>query len=286
MSTILTATTAGASVGPFNIYHTTEVVGNLLASGITRTQLVSGYTVASFGTYIIRSTGTCTNAYTVTGCDVATPTPTATGTPTPTPTGVTPTPTPTPTTPPGPTPTPTVTATPTATPTPTSARIQVTLRYRTTGAPNADACLIASPTITCWIDGSQLQTANGAYTDPYVNNGVPGGYTLSDGTTYREVNAGGTLGTNNTCVAVTPTPTATVPIQKMQIRECGQFTTYYVNFPQTSNFFNGAALHLSGGSGFLDNKCWEIVDNNYTGGIVDYNATYVSFSTDCNSCTP
>tara|TARA_B110000285_G_scaffold235346_1_gene316497 strand:+ start:1630 stop:2505 length:876 start_codon:yes stop_codon:yes gene_type:complete len=128
MSTvILTATTAGASVGPFNIYHTSEVVGNLLASGITRTQLVSGYTVAAFDTYIIRSTGTCTNAYTVTGCFVATPTPTATGTPTPTPTtpiGPTPTPTaatptptpatPTPTvTPVGPTPTPTPTATPT-----------------------------------------------------------------------------------------------------------------------------------------------------------------------------
>jgi hypothetical protein len=277
MAVILTATTMGASVGPFDIYHTSEVGGNLLASGVSRSELVSGYSVTPYNTYIIRSTGTCTNAVTVTGCVTITPTPTATSAvPTPTPT-VTGTPTATPVGP---------TATPTATPTPTSARTAITVRYRTTGAPNPDACLLSSPTNTYYFDGTQLQTATYVWTDPYINNPVPGGYTLSDGTTYRIVNAGGSLGTNVPCTGTTPTPTATVPTQRMQIRECGQFNTYYIEFQYSSNFFNGAALKLQSSGAFLDGKCWEIIDNNYTGGIVDYQATFVSFHTSCGSCPP
>ncbi len=270
MAVILTATTMGASVGPFDIYHTSEVGGNLLASGVSRSQLVSGYSVTPYDTYIIRSTGTCTNSVTVTGCYTATPTPTATS--------VVPTPTPT-ATPVGPT------ATPTVTPTPTSSRTALTVRYRTTGAPNADACLPTSPTNTYYFDGTQLQTATYVWTDPYINNPVPGGYTLSDGVTYRIVNAGGGLGANQPCSSSPPnTPTPTVPTQRMEIRECGQFQTYYVEFAQTSNFFNGGVLKLQSSGAFLDGKCWEIIDNNYTGGIVDYQAVYVSFYLSCGGC--
>lgn len=124
MATVtLTGTTLGADVGPFNIYHTSEVIGNLLESGVSRATLDTGWQTSQiYNLYIVRSTGVCTNAVNVPLG--ATPTPTATATPTATPVGPTPTPTaatPTPTaTSPTPTPTPTPTATATPTPTPTT----------------------------------------------------------------------------------------------------------------------------------------------------------------------
>ena len=82
-SVILTGTSLGADVGPFNIYHTSEIAGNLIESGVSRASLDSGwYTSQIYPTYIVRSTGACTNAVTVL---VTTPIPTATPTPTPTP---------------------------------------------------------------------------------------------------------------------------------------------------------------------------------------------------------
>jgi len=291
----LTGTTLGADVGPFDIYHTSEIPGNLIESGVSRSTLDSGWQTSEvYDVYIVRSTGTCTNKV-----DVnleATPTPTATATPTPTATPtatpVGPTPTPTPATPtptaatPTPTPTPTgVTPTPTATPTPTSALYQVTLNYTTTNAPNSLACTIAQ-TDTFYIDGAQLQTANYAYTDLFGNNPVINGYTLSDGTTYREVVNNGQLDPNIACAAATPTPTATVPTQYLQVRECGGFTTYGFSMVYASQFPVNGAIKVTGvNQSFPDGKCWEILDNAYTG-VIDYAVTFDSFSPDCNSCTP
>ena len=60
----LTGTTLGGDVGPFSIYHTSETSGNLLATGVTRGELDQGWeTTEIYDTYIVRSTGVCTNAY-------------------------------------------------------------------------------------------------------------------------------------------------------------------------------------------------------------------------------
>ena len=292
----LTGTTLGADVGPFDIYHTSETPGNLIESGVSRSTLDSGWQTSEvYDVYIVRSTGTCTNKVDVnleaTPTPTATATPTPTATPTATPVGPTPTPTaatPTPTAAtPTPTPTPTgVTPTPTATPTPTSALYEVTLRYRTTGAPNEDACSIQSQTDTFYIDGAQLQTANYAYNDPFATSPVVGGYTLSDGTTYREVVVNGQLDVNFSCVSVTNTPTPTTPTQLMQVRECGGFTTYGFSMVYGSQLPVNGAMKVTGvNQSFPDGKCWEILDNAYTG-VIDYAVTFDSFSPDCNSCVP
>ena len=290
MATVtLTGTTLGADVGPFNIYHTSEVIGNLLESGVSRATLDAGWQTSQiYDLYIVRSTGVCTNVVNVPLG--ATPTPTATGLPTPTPTATAAGPTPTPTAAtPTPTPSATPTATPigpTATPTPTpsatSARTQVTLQYVILGAPEG-ACT-TTQTDTFWLDQSNFFIANYIYADEFLNQPAPPA-TYSNGSIYRTSDSNGLLGITNSCPSNTPTPTPTVPTQRMQIRECGQFTTYGVQFDQAGSFYNGAALKLNGGSGFLDGKCWEIIDNNYLG-IIDYNATYVSFHIDCNGCTP
>lgn len=82
----------------------------------------------------------------------------------------------------------------------------------------------------------------------------------------------------------TSTPAPTVPVYQYEIRECGGFTTYYVQI-QGTQFPLSSALKLSGGQGFLDGKCWEILSNTYQG-VVDYNATFVSFNSSCGGCAP
>ena len=106
--------------GPFNISGLTDTFDVvLLATGITKSQLLTGYTVDTTPYTIVSGTvasvGLCTNEvnYVIT---FTTPTPTVTPTATSTPT-TTPTVTPTPTLTPTPTVTPTATSTPTATPT-------------------------------------------------------------------------------------------------------------------------------------------------------------------------
>ena len=126
MATVtLTGTTLGADVGPFNIYHTSEVIGNLLESGVSRATLDAGWQTSQiYNLYIVRSTGVCTNVVNVPLG--ATPTPTATATPTATP--VEPTPTPT-----AATPTPTPTA---VTPTPTPTSVPSNISYNLSRCPD------------------------------------------------------------------------------------------------------------------------------------------------------
>lgn len=89
---VVTVTGFGATTGP--LYNISDDVLGLLVSGVTRAQLISGYTVNSDSNstkIVVSSTGVCT-----TSLDIFLPTPTPTPTPLPGPT-FTPTPTPTPT---------------------------------------------------------------------------------------------------------------------------------------------------------------------------------------------
>lgn len=132
---------SGDATGPFDIYYDVISVGTQLDTGVSRNNLLAGYTVTgipdSASSIIVFNTDPgCSNSV-VYFIKPPTPTPTVTPTPTPTPTVVvdcamsggsiiepTPTPTQTPTITPTPTatptPTPTATTTPTPTPTPTS----------------------------------------------------------------------------------------------------------------------------------------------------------------------
>lgn len=91
---IIRATLAGADTGPFTIYHTSVAPGNIIASGVSRSVLLSGYYATipdGATTIIVVSNGLCTNSVTLT----VSPDPVPTPTPTPVPTA-TPTPSPTP----------------------------------------------------------------------------------------------------------------------------------------------------------------------------------------------
>jgi hypothetical protein len=131
-------TTAGSTVGPFSIYHTSIAAPNLLVSGITRQELVDGYYIdvdTLYNVLYVESTGKCESTDSFTYSIVPTPAPTAAPTAAPTPaptTAPTAAPTPSPTAPPSesPTPAPTTPApvtpapvTPAPTPSPTPAPI-------------------------------------------------------------------------------------------------------------------------------------------------------------------
>ena len=124
---------SGDAEGPFNIYYDTVSSGTLVASNVSKSTLVGGYSITVAGNptsiIVVNTDSDCQNSETY-YLPTATPTPTPvpTATPTPTPTSVpnctlwggsvvlasaTPTPTPTGT------PTPSATPTPTGTPTPT-----------------------------------------------------------------------------------------------------------------------------------------------------------------------
>ena len=143
----LTGTTVGTSISVLNIYHTSVSGGNLIASGVTRNELLSGYTFVdddSHNVYVVVSDSPCSSEDTVnfTG---ATPTPTATVTVTPT---LTPTQTITGVTT---TPTATVTATPTGTPQSTvtpSNTASVTPTVSVSNTPGVSGTATPTPTST------------------------------------------------------------------------------------------------------------------------------------------
>lgn len=95
------ATLAGVDSGPYTIYHTAIDPGNIIATGVTRSQLLSGFVVTipdGATLVVVQSTGSCTNSASIAVSPIS------------------PTPTPTPTSTPSPTPVPTSTPPPTATP--------------------------------------------------------------------------------------------------------------------------------------------------------------------------
>ena len=137
---------SGDAAGPFDIYYDSVSVGTQLDTGVSRSNLLTGYTVtgipdSAYSIIVFNTDPGCNNSVTY-FIKPPTPTPTVTPTPTPTPTVVldcslsggsiieaTPTPTPTLTV----TPTPTSTPTPTVTPTPTPEPLLRTFRVNNTG---------------------------------------------------------------------------------------------------------------------------------------------------------
>lgn len=120
--------TSGLAEGPFNLYYGSVSPATIIASDVTRDDMLNGYivTLATGSGTTILVTNKDIDCLTTQSYFIPVPTPTPTATPTPTPTvtltptpTVTITPTPTPTVTLTPTPTPTVTITPTPTPTPT-----------------------------------------------------------------------------------------------------------------------------------------------------------------------
>lgn len=83
MTVLITLTAAGVDLGPFDLYSDTDSYTTAFASGITRSQLLAGYTstVVPASTSIIKlvSTGVCTNELNI---NVSTTTTTTTAAPT------------------------------------------------------------------------------------------------------------------------------------------------------------------------------------------------------------
>ena len=149
MSKLFLVTLSGSytTPGPFNIYYDSVSTGSIVASSITRTQLLAGYQVtvpdSTFYIFVENIAMGCGNT---TRVDVSDPTPTPTPTNTPT---NTPTLTRTPTSTPTPTNTPTLTNTPTNTPTRTSTPTLTPTRTLTntpTNTPTRTATRTPTPT--------------------------------------------------------------------------------------------------------------------------------------------
>lgn len=63
MSVLITLTTAGANTGPFSLYSNVDNYVTAVETGLTRAQLVAGYTSTLLSQYtstvLVKSTGTC-----------------------------------------------------------------------------------------------------------------------------------------------------------------------------------------------------------------------------------
>ena len=202
--------------GPFNISGLTDTFDVvLLATGITKSQLLTGYTVDTTPYTIVSGTvasvGLCTNEVnyvissttptpTVTPTGTSTPTATPTITPTVTPTGtssttITPTVTPTETSSPTATPTTTTTPTSTNTPTvvtPTETPILFCYSYNIEGAPSIDVE---------WLECDGVTTSSATVTDAIVICAQSGSVFQTGGE--------GNITQLGECEPITPTETPT-----------------------------------------------------------------------------
>ena len=225
INVLVTATEAGNSSGPFEIRETNST-GAIVASNVTRTSLLSGFTVSvANGTtvvYVGVTSGPCLNtnkSATITLSPTPSPTPTPAPTPAPTP-SPTPSPTPAPSAP-GPSPTPTPSPTPSPTPAPSAPGPTPTPSPTPapTPAPSAPTCatiLLKFSSVggnNACTEGSTLYYANNGtfcsasilYTDSGCSTLAPIGY-YSDGVNYRYWNQASLLA----CAACsTPSPTPT-----------------------------------------------------------------------------
>lgn len=90
--TKITLTSAGSSTGPFDIYQSSDNYATAVATGVTKVDLVAGYTISvadSTTSVLVQSLGLCnTTNVTLTIGGVPTPTPTPTQTITPSPSTV------------------------------------------------------------------------------------------------------------------------------------------------------------------------------------------------------
>jgi hypothetical protein len=169
---LVTLPSSYTTPGPFNIYYDTVSTGSIVASNITRTQLLAGYQVtvpdSTFYIYVENKAMGCGNTARVDVSD-PTPTPTPTSTPTNTPTLTrTPTSTPTPTNTPTPTSSPTLTPTQTSTPTLTPT---LTLTNTPTNTPTRTATRTPTATpqsVPTYLTYTDTVTGN-SFIDCYAN---------------------------------------------------------------------------------------------------------------------
>jgi hypothetical protein len=91
--TKITLTTAGSSTGPFDIYQNSDNYATAVATGVTKSDLVAGYTISVNDTttsVLVQSLGLCNTSnitLPISGFPTSTPTPTPTLTPTASPVG-------------------------------------------------------------------------------------------------------------------------------------------------------------------------------------------------------
>ncbi len=82
VSAVIQITSCGSSTGPFDLYYDSVTPANLLASNVSCTELVAGYTVNNLPNtavnIILDGVGICTDIFTI---PIVIPTPTPTPTP-------------------------------------------------------------------------------------------------------------------------------------------------------------------------------------------------------------
>lgn len=133
-----------------------------------------------------------------------------------------------------------------------------------------------------WSAGGEYYTMGNYYN--YLTDPDPGVGDCSDKLEGTIVT--GTCSDYTTVPVPTPTPT---PAQfNAEIRECGTSTTYYATIIGSNSLSNTTAFKATSPGGTADGKCWEIVDNTYSGSIIDFTATIVNNGVylDCSACTP
>ena len=215
----ITGTTLGTNTEPYTLREYSES-GSVLATGVTRAQLLAGYSVSAGDSvdqiWVGSTSAICTGSFGLAPYTPPTPSPTPTPSapspsPTPTPSAPSPSPTPTPT-PSAPSPTPTPSApspspTPTPSPTPSVSYTAITLGV---GAQSSTACNLTD-TNTYYIDGNgTLGDATIIYTNASGTNTTTSQW-YSDGTIAVDfVKTGTATGyINDTVSCTTPSPSPT-----------------------------------------------------------------------------
>ena len=214
----LTGITVGTSITVVSIYHTSVNAINLIASGVSKSDLINGYSFIdddSRNVYIVVSDAPCSVQETVTFGITPTPTPTLTQTPTNTP-AVTLTNTPTSTEGLTPTVTPTNTSTPAITPTNTPTSTQgigptqtPTNTVTPTGTPSSTADVTPTNTPTNTVTPSPTGTAQVTPTNTPTNTVTPSP-TATEGLTPTVTPTNTVTPTGTAQVTPTNTPTNTV----------------------------------------------------------------------------
>jgi hypothetical protein len=196
-------TISGDASGPFDIYYDEVSISSLLASSVSRNDMLNGYYISGVPitamTIIVVNTDTyCENSeFVYIATPTPTPTPTPTVTPTPTPTVAdctlsggtvsipTPTPTPTPTVTPTATPTPTggvPTATPTPTPSPTPSSTSMIIDVQLLSISSDSVIAVSNDTsggTTTYIQGNSGYTVYDSNQAPVPYNNTPQNVTFT-----------------------------------------------------------------------------------------------------------
>ena len=272
----LTGTTVGTSITTVDIYHTTVDAVNLVVSGVTRADLIAGYSFVDDDThniYIIVADSPCSTQDTVTFS--VSPTPTATVTQTATP-ATTPTNTPTTTITQTVTQTATVTQTPggspTATPTTTPTTTPTATVTQTPGG---------SPTSTPTKTPTNTPTTTPTVTQTVTASVTP---TITPTTTVSQTPGGSPTATPTE--TATPTPTVTPSGQYYQYESvlvscCDDQPTPTLRIGGTSQVNPGDVIVIDIGNGL---QCYAVQTADIFFGSPDYTIVRVYQGGDCGVC--